>query len=143
MRRFAIAFAGAASLAFLPQPARACTRTPRAQLPSPAELQAATRRLYANAEIVAEVVAIHGSTPARAGRMRIVRVYKGTLAPGAEITLRPLPDSLCGANNFAAGSSGLVMLPRMFGQLIFQEYATAEQIATLRRSGLLPLPSGH
>jgi hypothetical protein len=70
--------------------------------------------------------------------MRIVRVYKGALVPGAEIELRPLPDSLCGANDFTAGSRGMVMLPRMFGQLIFQEYATADQIATLRRSGLLP-----
>jgi hypothetical protein len=139
MRLFAIALAGAL-LALLPQPARACSMVRRAQPPSQAELEAATRQLYANAEIVAEVVAIEGSTPERAGRLRIVRVYKGTLAPGAEIVSRPLPDSLCGANNFAAGSSGLVMLPRMFGQLIFQEYATADQIATLRRSGLLPPP---
>jgi len=140
MRRIAIALAGAL-LALLPQPAPACTMVRRPQPPSRAELEAATRRLYANAEIVAEVVAIEGSTPERAGRLRVVRVYKGTLAPGAEIATRPLPDSLCGANNFTAGSSGLVMLPRAFGQLIFQEYATAEQIATLRRSGLLPSAS--
>jgi hypothetical protein len=139
MRLFAIALAGAL-LALLPQPAPACSMARRAQPPSQAELEAATRQLYANAEIVAEVVAIQGSTPERAGRLRIVRVYKGTLAPGAEIASRPLPDSLCGANNFAAGSSGLVMLPRMFGQLIFQDYATADQIATLRRGGLLPPP---
>jgi hypothetical protein len=138
MRAFAISCVGAAALALLPYPARACTMTARVPPPSPAELEQATRQLYARAETVAEVVAVEGSTPERAGRMRIVRVYKGTLAPGAEIALRPLPDSLCGANNFMAGSSGLVMLPRMFGQLIFQEYATADQIATLRRSGLLP-----
>ena len=117
--------------------------TPRTHPPSRAELEAATRQLYANAETVADVVAIEGSTPERAGRIRIVRVYKGALSPGAEIALRPLPDSLCGANNFAAGSGGLVMLPRMFGQLIFQEYATTDQIATLRRSGLLPLASAR
>ena len=46
------------------------------------------------------------------------------MGAGQEV-LRPLPDSLCGANDFAAGSSGLVMLPRMFGQLILQGTASA------------------
>jgi hypothetical protein len=142
MRPFAIALAGAAALALLPAPARACTMTARVPPPSPAELEQATRELYARAETVADVVAVAGSTPERAGRMRIVRVYKGTLAPGAEIEIRPLPDSLCGANDFAAGSRGLVMLPRRFGQLIFEGYVSDQQVATLRRSGLLP-PSGR
>ncbi len=139
MKRFAIAWAAVAAL-MLPAPARACTMTARVPPPSPAELDQATRQLYARAETVAEVVALAGSTPERAGRMRIVRVYKGTLAPGVEIELRPLPDSLCGANDFAAGSSGLVMLPRRFGQLIFEGYASPGEIATLRRGGLLPPP---
>lgn len=140
MKGFVIALAGAAALAALPAPARACTMTARIPPPTQAQIDEATRQLYARAEAVAEVVAVAGSSFDRAGRMRVLRVYKGDLAPGALIDIGPLPDSLCGVGDFATGSRGLVMLPRLFGRLIFQGYLPAGDIATLRRSGLLPPP---
>jgi hypothetical protein len=140
MRTFAIALAGAAALAALPTPARACTMTARIPPPTQAQIDAATRQLYARAEAVVEVEAVAGSSFDRTGRMRVLRSYKGELSPGALIEIGPLPDSLCGVGDFATGSHGLIMLPRLFGRLIFQGYLTEGEIALLRRSGLLPPP---
>jgi hypothetical protein len=144
MRPFAIALAGAAALAILPQPARACTMTARVPPPTQADIEEGTRQVYARSEAVVDVVAVEGSRFDRTGRMRVVRVYKGNLAPGALIDIRPLPDSMCGVNDFATGSSGLVMISRLApppAPFIFQGYIPADQVAMLRRSGLLP-PAG-
>ena len=140
MKPFAIVLAGAAALMALPQPARACTMTARIPPPSQAQIDEWTRQLYARSEAVVEVVAVEGSRFDRAGRMRVVRVYKGTLAPGALIDIRPLPDSMCGVNDFATGSTGLVMISRLApppAPFIFQGYVAEDGIAMLRRSGLL------
>jgi hypothetical protein len=140
MRPFAIALAGAAALAVLPQPVRACTMTARIPPPSQAQIDEWTRQLYARAEAVVDVVAVEGSHFDRAGRMRVVRVYKGNIAPGALIEIRPLPDSMCGVNDFATGSSGLIMISRLApspAPFIFQGYVAEDEIAMLRRSGLL------
>ena len=142
MRPFAIALAGAAALTILPQPAHSCTMTARIPPPTQAQIDEWTRQLYARAEAVLDVVAVEGSHFDRAGRMRVVRVYKGNIAPGALIEIRPLPDSMCGVNDFATGSSGLIMIGRLSPPLIFQGYVSDGEVAMLRRSGLLPRVGG-
>jgi hypothetical protein len=145
MKAFAIALAGAAALTALPQPARSCTMTARIPPPSQAQIDEWTRQLYARSEAVIEVVAVEGSHFDRAGRMRVVRVYKGNFAAGALIDIRPLPDSMCGVNDFATGSSGLIMTSRLSAPpapFIFRGYVPDGEVAMLRRSGLLPPVGG-
>jgi hypothetical protein len=140
MKPFAIAFAGAAALTILSQPASACTMTARVPPPSQAQIDEWTRQLYARSQAVVDVVAVEGSHFDRAGRMRVVRVYKGNIAPGALIDIRPLPDSMCGVNDFETGSSGLVMVSRLApppAPFIFQGYVSEDEVAMLRRGGLL------
>jgi hypothetical protein len=140
MKLLAIALAGAAALTVLPQPARSCTMTARIPPPTQAQIDAWTRQLYASAEAVVEVVAVAGSSFDRTGRMRVVRVYKGGIVPGALIDIRPIPASMCGAGDFATGSRGLIMISRLSEPLIFHGYLSAGDVAMLRRSGLLPEP---
>ena len=145
MKPFAIAIAGAAALALMAQPAHSCTMTARIPPPSQAQIDEWTGELYARSEAVVEVVAVEGSRFDRTGRMRVVRAYKGNLAPGALIDIRPLPDSMCGVNDFVTGSSGLVMISRLApppAPFIFRGYVSEGEVAMLRRRGMLPPVGG-
>ena len=137
MKPYAIAFAFAAALTILPQPARACTMTARNPPPTQAQIDQWTRQRYAGAEAVIEVEAIAGSSFGRAGRMRVVLAYKGDIAPGALIEVRTLSSAMCGPGEFAAGSRGMIMVPRL-SDPFFQGFLTAGEVAFLRRSGLIP-----
>jgi len=68
--------------------------------------------------------------------MRVIRVFKGDLAPGALISVRAIPSAMCGPGDFAQGSRGYILAPTR-GPTHFEGHLLPSQVTFLRRRGLL------
>ena len=124
-----------AMLAVQPGAALACSI---ARDPRPVEVQRdeRARDSYLRAEAMVEVVALEGSHRRRPGLVRVVRVLKGKMRRGRLLRLRSVEGSMCGAGDFERGSSGLILLDRLRGRLVFQGYLPADYLTRLDRLGL-------
>lgn len=138
MRKLALLAGLAVASAALPATALACSPVPNYRPPSAAEQARSVREGFRRAHAVVEVVAETGSDYPRAGRMRVLRVYKGSFRVGARLPVGSVPGSVCGAGDFPAGASGVMMIHQPGGTLVFQGFVAPDHVAMLRREGLLP-----
>jgi hypothetical protein len=123
----------------LPGAAQACTIPPPTHWPTPAEVDDAWQARYRSSASAVEVAAVGAPVPGRVGEVRVLRVYKGGLRPGAVLQLgTTAPGFTCGGGGFfGAGSRGILLLPAR-GPFRFEGYLPPDAVSTLRRAGLLP-----
>jgi hypothetical protein len=98
-----------------------------------------THDSYVRAKAMVEVVAVESSSRRRPGLVRVVRTLKGRVRPGRLLRLHSVEASMCGAGEFERGSSGLILLDRLDGRLVFQGYLDRGYLNRLDRLGLRPL----
>lgn len=136
MKALAAALLVAATTTAFPGGALACTIARPNPPPTEAQIDAWTLRRYAQAGAALEVEVVRGSNGAEPGEMRVIRVFKGDIAPGAPISVRAMSSAMCGAGDFAQGSRGYVLGPAR-GPVYFEGYLLPSQVTLLRRHGLL------
>lgn len=137
MKRLVLACIAIAPLA-IPAGALACSPIPDYRPPSAEEQARGVREAFRRAHAVVEVVAETGSNYPRAGRMRVLRVYKGRIRVGSRFAMTSLPGPACGPGDFPSGARGVMMLHEPRGTLSFQGFIAPGHVAMLRREGLLP-----
>lgn len=121
----------------VPGAALACSPIPNYRPPSMAEQERGVREGFRRASAVVEVIAEVSSTYSRPGRMRILRVFKGDLRPGARLAVSSIPGSMCGPGDFPAGARGIMMIHGP-GAVTFPGFVSPAHVAMLRRERLLP-----
>ena len=134
--RFALLVA--ALLAVQPGTAFACS-IPEDKRPLEVQRDEFARWSWSRARALLEVEAVASSRRNRPGIVRVRRVLKGPIRPGRLLSLRPVDPSLCGAGDFKRGSSGLILLDRLGGPLVFQGYLPPDFLERLDRLGLRPI----
>lgn len=128
----------AAALLALPSGAALACSIPEDKRPLEVQRDEFARRSWSRAQAMIEVEAVASSRRGRPGVVRVLRALKGPLRPGRLLSLRSVDFSLCGAGDFKRGSSGLILLDRLSGPLVFQGYLPADYLTRLDRLGLRP-----
>ncbi len=144
-------FIAAAAMLTASEPALGCFFTPVVEIGdrprSEAERAEAARLAYDRqalarleaADALVEVVALTPVSEFRAGSVRVLRSYKGDIAPGTELSFRATPETDCGGGTrFDAGSRGLILIDdRSADPLYFHGYLSIHDFALFHRAGRL------